>query len=292
MNKIASYTSDDIREAVEQIKKIKPDYALMLDLYEKIYTAQEESKNEIKPTDFSISDEVLAIKLKEQFPLINISQFLIDKNVSEKLFKNICGILLESESELSESAKKIAGLIENRQINHDKIFSEFLLENEDYFSGIEKEFDIDKTMLGFIIYNSLKPSLSMFSEKISACLEKDAVWEKGYCPVCGSMPEISTFEEDGKRFLVCGFCSHKWASKRIYCPFCENSDHETLQYFDIEGEEEYRVDTCGKCKNYIKTIDLKKTTRKIYLPLESKVTPYIDLKFEEMGYAPGNKKID
>ncbi|HNX25308.1 MAG TPA: formate dehydrogenase accessory protein FdhE [Spirochaetota bacterium] len=292
MNKIAGYTSDDIREAVKQKKKIKPEYALMLDLYEKIYIAQEESKNVIQLNDFNISDEVLSVKLKEQFPLINISQFIIDQNTSEKLFKNLCTILLEAGSELSESVQKITDLTDNKKLNPGNLFSEFLKENEAYFNKLETESQVDKAILGFLIYNSLKPSLSLFSEKISVYLNKEKEWDKGYCPVCGSMPELSTFEENGKRFLICGFCAHKWTSKRIYCPFCENNDHETIQYFEIEGEEEYRVDACDKCKTYIKTVDIKKTSRLIYLPLENQSTPYINLKFEEMGYKSGNTGQD
>ncbi len=288
MTTIACYNSDDIREAVKQKKKIKPEYSLMLDLYEKIYIAQEESKKFIHPGEFTIADEVLSVKLKEQFPLVEISQFIIDIEVSEKLFKSICAILLDTGNELSESVKRIIVLTDNKKLILKDLFSEFLAENEDYFDRMESENQLDKTLLGFLIYNSLKPSLSLFSEKISVQLDKEKEWSKGYCPVCGSMPGLSTFEENGKRYLVCGFCTHKWESKRIYCPFCENTDHETLQYFDIEGEEEYRVDVCDKCKKYIKTIDVKKTTRVVYLPLETQSTPYIDLKFSGMGYKPGN----
>jgi len=288
MNTINGYTTDNIREAVKEIKKIKPDYALMLDLYEKIYIAQEESKKVIELGDYKIPDAILSVKLEEQFPLINLSEFIIDNNASENLFKSLCSILLETGDELSESVKRLNTFIENKQLDINNLFSEFLHENEDYFNYIENEAHIDKALLGFIIYNSVKPSLSLFSEKVSVYLDKEAVWEKGYCPVCGSKPELSTFEENGKRFLTCGFCSYKWASKRIYCPFCENTDHETMHYYDIDGEEEYRVDTCDKCKKYIKTIDIKKTSRLIYPPLECKATPYIDLKFEEMGFEPGN----
>jgi FdhE protein len=288
MNTNAGYNADDIREAVKQKKKTKPEYAPMLDIYEKIYIAQEESKNNIKLKDLIIPDEVLSVKIKEQFPLITLSQFIIDQNASEELFKNLCTILLDAGGELSESVKKIMSLIENKTLNLPELFSEFLNENENYFNEIENNSGIDKAILGFLAYNSLKPSLSMFSEKISHKLDKEKEWDKGFCPVCGSIPELSTFEENGKRFLVCGFCDHKWESKRLYCPFCENSDHETLHYFDIEGEEEYRVDVCDKCKKYIKTVDIKKITRAVYPALENQSTPYIDLKFEEMGYRSGN----
>ena len=129
----------------------------------------------------------------------------------------------------------------------------------------------------------MKPSLVMFSEMVSGYLDRELEWDKGYCPVCGSMPELSVFEDNGKRSLLCGFCGHRWPSKRVYCSFCENTDHETLRYYEIEDEEEYRVDVCDKCKRYIKTVDIKKTIRPVYLPLENISTPYIDLKFKEMG---------
>lgn len=290
MNTIAGFDSALIREAVKEIKKKKPEFATMLDLYEKIFIAQENAKNLIKLPDFKISEETLSLKLKEKLQLADISQFLIDYEVSEKLFNEICDILIAEENELSEAVKKIAALSCGNKINISALFSSFLKEDESSYDELENKHQVDKQILGFVIYNALKPSISVFSEKISVYLKDITEWDKGYCPVCGSMPEMSMFEENGKRFLICGFCSHKWASKRIYCPYCENTDHETLRYYSIDNEEEYRVDVCDKCKNYIKTIDVKKTTRTVYPPLEIRSTPYLDLKFEEMGFRAGNIK--
>jgi len=143
-----------------------------------------------------------------------------------------------------------------------------------------------------VAYSSLKPSLVKFSGMISRYLATENEWEKGYCPVCGSMPELSILEENGKRSFLCGFCGHQWQSKRVYCPFCENTDHDTLRYYEIEDEEEYRVDVCDKCHRYIKTVDMRKLSRPVYLPLESISTPYIDVRFREMGYSPGNTAAD
>ena len=288
MNTMTGCDSGHIREAVEDIKKKKPEFNLMLDLYEKIFIAQENARRIIKLPDFIIPEETLSVKLKEKFPLVDISQFPIDHKVSGELFDEICDILTAEENELSDAVKKITALSSVNKIDKVSLFSSFLKEDESAYNEIEDKFRIDKQILGFVIYNALRPSISLFSEKISVYLKDLNEWGKGYCPVCGSAPEISVFEDNGKRLLACGFCGHKWDSKRIYCPFCENADHETLKYYDIEGEEEYRVDLCEKCKKFIRTIDIKKTTRKIYLPLESKSTPYLDLKFGKMGYRPGN----
>lgn len=293
MSMTPNFTPDDIKQAVGDIKKIKPEYAPLLDLYEKIFIAQENSKSQIKLKDFVIPADKLSIKLNEQFPLVTLSEFDYDSSEAGKLFSEICDILTTGENEVSEPVKLITGLIKDKKIDTGILFSSFLKEDESVFEKIKKEHGIDKQVLAFIVYNSIKPSLNIFAENVAVHLESISAWEKGYCPVCGSAPEISLFEDNGKRFLVCGFCSHKWASKRIYCPFCENGDHETLRYVEIEGEEEHRADLCDKCKKYIKTTDVKKTTRVVYPALESQATSYIDLMIEEMGYTAGNlKKID
>ncbi len=287
-----NFTPDDIKQAVEDIKKLKPEYTPMLDLYEKIFIAQENAKKSIKLDEFIIPADKLKHKLNEQFPLVTIPEFTFDSRVSGKLFDEICGILTTNENELSGPVKQIAGLAADKKIDTGKLFSSFINEDESAFDSIEKEHGTDKRILAFIVFNSLKPSLSVFAQNISVHLENTGAWEKGYCPVCGSAPELSLFEENGKRFMVCGFCGHKWASRRIYCPFCENSNHETLRYIEIEGEEEHRADVCDKCKKYIKTTDVKKTTRLVYPPLEYQATPYIDLLIEEMGFSAGNNKSE
>ena len=99
---------------------------------------------------------------------------------------------------------------------------------------------------------------------------------------------LSMFEgEVGERFLLCGFCWHKWSSKRLYCPFCDNTDNKTLNYLYSEEEKEYRIDLCDKCKKYIKTIDTRKTERIIYPPLEQVATLHLDIKAKEMKYESG-----
>ncbi len=289
MNALAGFDIDQIKKASDEIKKKKPEFTVMLDLYEKIFIAQEKARKIVSLPEFNISQEKLSVQHEEKFPLVDISQFSIDHEVSESLFNELCDILTADENELSAAVGSIKLLSDEKKIDLNKLFTAFFKEDESLFDEAEVKYSIDKEILGFLIYNALQPSLVSFSEMISVNLDSDNDWEKGYCPVCGSMPELSLFEENGKRFLVCGFCGHKWGSKRIYCPFCENSNHETLQYYDIDSEEEYRVDVCEKCKKYIKTIDIKKTSRTVYPPLEIRSTPYIDVKLEEMGYKKGNE---
>ncbi len=94
-------------------------------------------------------------------------------------------------------------------------------------------------------------------------------------------------QDEGKRVLACSFCRHEWSARRIFCPFCENADSDTLQYFVTQDDDEHRVDVCENCKRYIKTVDLRKIGRIIYPPLEQVATLHLDMKASESGYISG-----
>ncbi|MBP7734378.1 MAG: formate dehydrogenase accessory protein FdhE [Spirochaetes bacterium] len=292
VNNHAVITPDFISRAVDEVRRLKPDYGLLLGLYEKIFVEQENARSGIDLADYVIPDEVLSAKAKGQFPLVTIPEFIIDEKSAGALLAKICEILAGADDEISGTAKKIGGAVESKRIIPADLFPAFLSENDAVIKSIGNEFDIDATILDFVVYNSLKPSLVEFAGMMSRYLNTDNEWDRGYCPVCGSMPELSIFEENGKRSLLCGFCGHRWNSKRVFCPFCENTDHETLRYFEIEDEEEYRVEVCDKCKRFIKTVNTQKLSRPVYLPLECIATPYIDVRFDEMGYRNGNVSVD
>ena len=74
MNSVTEFTSDFLSKAVDEVKKIKPDYEIMLDLYGKIFIAQEKSKSSIRLKDYHISNDILSLKTGEGFPLVDISQ--------------------------------------------------------------------------------------------------------------------------------------------------------------------------------------------------------------------------
>ena len=79
--------------------------------------------------------------------------------------------------------------------------------------------------------------------------------------------------------------------KRLYCPFCENSDSKLLHYLFSEEEKDVRVDLCDNCKKYIKTVDARRADRTIYPPLEQISTLHLDIKAGEEGYETGVKLL-
>ena len=74
--------------------------------------------------------------------------------------------------------------------------------------------------------------------------------------------------------------------RRVFCPFCENTDAKSLDYFFSEAEPDYRVDLCRRCKKYITTLDLRQVQRPVHLPLEQVATLHLDVKAADEGFVP------
>jgi len=287
MSENMAHTSDQINQAVNFILKLRPSYATILEFYGKIFSAQEDMKPHLNINPVIISKDLIQIKARDKFPLISISEFGIDQQASKELFKRICSISADSNDYLADSARKLIRLLDFDQIDFEALVSSLLNNDDSFFEKNSTQFDLDKKVLAFITYNSIKPCLSACADQLASYLDKNVEWGKGYCPICGSAPGISMFQGQGERFLYCSFCWHKWTAKRIYCPFCDNRDTESLQYLFSEDEKEYRVDICDKCNKYIKTVDTRATERLIYPPLEQVATLHLDIKAKEIGLLSG-----
>ncbi|MBW2602539.1 MAG: formate dehydrogenase accessory protein FdhE [Deltaproteobacteria bacterium] len=279
---------DEIKKAVAALKVARPAYEGLLDFYEKLCLAQEASKEDIELDPIEISEDLLSVKRKERFPLINTTDFAIDVKASEALLEKFCRLASDSNKVLAQNASKITEALATGSLKASALFSKILAGDDAYLDEIAGRLDIDKKILAFAAYSSIRPSLCLCAEKLSAYLDKESIWGKGYCPICGSQPSLSILRgEGGKRSFVCSFCANEWETIRIYCPFCENKDQKSLNYFFSEEEKDCRVDVCDKCKKYIKTIDVRKLQRPMYPVVEQIATLHLDMMAREQGLESG-----
>ncbi|MHC1727029.1 MAG: formate dehydrogenase accessory protein FdhE [Syntrophobacteraceae bacterium] len=112
-------------------------------------------------------------------------------------------------------------------------------------------------LLVFVLTQLAKPVLARRSELLMSQVG-DLSWNRGYCPICGSFPEMSLLKgKEGQRWLRCGFCSASWRFSRLTCPFCDSQEGDGIELLFVEGREHERVEVCNKCKRYITGIDLR-----------------------------------
>lgn len=115
--------------------------------------------------------------------------------------------------------------------------------------------ELDKDFTLFLAWIVLARVLEPLKRKMTPSLTGRR-WRRGYCPLCGQLPAMAQLVRTGKgreRLLSCSCCNMKWEYRRIGCPYCGNEDQDTLKILEITEEPELRIDTCEKCRCYLKT---------------------------------------
>ncbi len=273
-----------IQTVLQILKKRWPDYTALLSLYGSIFEAQAKTRAHVNVPLSKIPAEILKIKQSEQLPLITAADFKYDLYQTGRLFEELCRLTSACDPPLGAAARNTLAQCRTGRIEPAALFERMMDDDDDYFDALQTKYGIDKAALAFLTYNSLLPSIEAGVGQLAGYFESPDDWTKGYCPVCGSLPCMAVLEGEGQRSLICGFCRHRYPGRRLFCPFCETTDTDQLDYFYAEEENEYRVNTCRKCRRYLKTIDARKLTRPLFTPLEQIATLHLDVKARESGF--------
>ena len=280
-------TIDQIHKAARQLARLRPSYAAMLDFYEAVFTAQEKSKGHIDLEPIPLSTQTLARRGPQGLALVEVADFRIDTEASERLLNTICDLIMAHGTQIKASAAAVSDALSNGTLRTEDLFIGLLQSNDRLLRDAAAAIGAESSALAFLAYHSLQPSLELCAVQLATYLDTAAVWRKGHCPVCGSRPGLAVLGAEGRRSLYCPFCRHQWRAPRIFCAHCENTRSGELHYFFSEGEKDLRVDVCDRCRHYIKSIDQRELARPVYLPLEQIASLHLDIIAADKGYAGG-----
>ena len=275
------FALNNLKKRIQQIKKKRPGYGEILDFYQKVKEAQDELKVSLKIDPIKLKKEWKELLAKEGFSLIQKEDFPVDIEVSIKLFQSLCQIGKEANPHMAEQVEKINKALNNKKIDLKKLLKRGVKQQK--IEQVAAELGLDEKVFSFLIQSSARPSIEIGMERLRSELDPET-WLKSHCPVCGSLPSLSLLKgEGGKRYLLCSYCGYQWRIDRLFCPFCNNKEQDSLQYFSGEGEEVYRIDLCDKCHQYIKTIDYR-TLEELDPALEDLATLHLDILASQKGY--------
>jgi len=273
-------------QTIEAYKAANPHYNDLLDILAEILVLREEYRNNMKDSIFTVDEKIIAQKMVGGLPLVDFVGGKFDLTRPQEYFNSLVTI---AQRKMPEEAKNISELIKDKKFDWGKmILASFSNTEEEPVDESEKspaETEENLDLIDLFVEESLRPELEYIAEKYGDIVAKSG-WTEGYCPICGKEPKIGEIrgEEEGKRYLFCHQCGHKWNFRRIKCPFCGNEEQHSLAYFAVEGEERYRVDVCNKCRRYIKIVDLPKTAEEANLDVEDIATLHLDMLAYEEGY--------
>ncbi len=273
-------------ETIEDYKTANPHYTELLDIMADILILREEYMKNMTDSIFSVDEKLIAQKMLGGLPLIDLTGKEFDLKRPREYFDSLVAAAGKRMPELAQSIQEI---VNDPEFDWEQdilaSFDRKAEEPEPRESKEERETESHIDLVELFLEESLRPELEVIAKKYEEVVGKSE-WSEGYCPICGKEPKIGEIrkDEEGKRYLFCHQCGCKWYFYRIKCPFCGNDEQHSLAYFEVEGEERYRVDVCNKCWRYIKTIELPKSSEEPNMDVEDIATLHLDMIAFEEGY--------
>lgn len=271
----------DLLNHIDRLMEQRPASKPALAPFRELAFLSGQSTPQVKP--FPLDEGLKAVERQEGFPLFSPEDLPLDFDSASDLLKKFFEQQSGSERQDKEGLRKALEKAKTSDEWPSKLFKVLLGKDEETLSHMGKETDLEPSVLQFLGKMALRPSLHALREFVSDQIDAQG-WQYGYCPLCGSSPDMAYFAKTGKRYLHCELCSQEWHFPRIRCPFCQNQDHESLGYFEAEQEEGLRVDFCRKCSRYIKTLDKRVFEEPAPLELEYLATLYLDLLARDHGF--------
>jgi len=279
-------TKEEITKTAAIIQKARPAYGELIDFYGQVFVAQGESRTHIALDPIIIDPALLTLKHENGMPLLDPSQFLIDPAQAGILLKKLCDLSVAHAPKLANTGEKILTALKNGKLKLESNF--FALLNNQDLGKTAAILDIPLDELTFFVFSAMAPSIQSCAVQLASYLKDAPPLKKGYCPVCGSHPDVAFLDQDGKKFLLCSLCAHEWETRRMGCVFCDSMEKDDQHYFFSSEEKEYRVYLCDNCHHYLKLVDLRKLDRSFFPKLEQISTLHLDYKAQEKGYKTPN----
>jgi FdhE protein len=248
--------------------------------------------SEILPSLFStptteapptLSEEQAHAKLQGGLPLLRGENLSLDVSAFSRRWAAICAAVRRHQ--MSDTALSLDGLLRRGKLLPQEMLQQVLAGQPGAVAAQVEELGGDAGLATTVLRLSLFPVLSRACQILEPFLA-GLVWRQGFCPVCGSWPLLGEFRGlEQTRFLRCGLCAAGWELPRLHCPFCGNTDHRTLGYFHVEGEEERcRAATCDACHAYVKILSTLQALSGPDVLATDVETMHLDLAMLERGY--------
>ncbi len=258
--------------------------------YKEIMDVQLQYYNQINNVEIPETEKINACFRQGDY-LFKENKMDLDSSTFLEVQEEICKTIKAAQPEAPEALLKLAEAKEFQGDNLQQLMEDIALLNkkelQEYISAqkLDQRTGLKSEVISFILYMSLTPFYSVYTEKVSEASDDFSIWRQGYCPVCGQTAVIARHRvEDEARILFCWLCHAEWVFPRLECPYCDNNNARTLRYFYVDDNRSHQVHVCQKCNYYLKTVVGKTFEQEQLLKMEDIETRYLDMLAEQEGF--------
>lgn len=247
-------------------------------------------------TSFPIPREALAGRIRAGVPLLHEQPATVDFHFAADLFSRLVNALeaepIQAHEDQANGLEAIVEAATNGALDAQALFSEAFVHHVDHIAELAHQAGVDAELLGALATVAVAPVLRAYAERLLPLVDRaddgspdGAIWQRGYCPICGGWPSIAELRGvELSEHLRCSGCGSGWRWVRIGCPYCGTSDYRSLQMLTIEGEPRFKVSCCDRCQGYIKVGNAFDPPPAELVALDDLASMHLDVAAIERGY--------
>jgi FdhE protein len=275
------------------LRKSRPELGDVLDLQEQLIRVSLTSARPAEAQPFPLPREQLAARVRAGVPMLHDQPAHVDVQFAADLFSRLVNLLQQREdAELQAGLDALVSAATDSRLDPQRLFGEAFVQHGDHLAEIALQTGVDAGLLSTVAAQSVAPLLRAYAERLLPLVERvddgspeGAVWQRGYCPVCGGWPSLAELRGvELALFLRCAACGSGWRSNRLRCPYCGNDDYRSLQTLTIEGEKRFRISVCEQCQGYLKVGNAFDPPPPQLLALDDATSLHLDVVAIERGY--------
>jgi FdhE protein len=236
----------------------------------------------------SLPPKYLAAKLSRGVPVFSNEPIPLPVPLMRKTLVDLCDALAEGGA--GDSATHIRNAIDNGSMEPGSLLSASLSRNQAAIRTGAIHRGLAPDLVWLVAELAVSPFVhalqhTLFGNTGDAALRAALDdWNRGYCAACGSWPALAEVV-GGHRTLRCSFCSSAWELNHYACIYCGESGEKFVTAAPDEERKDRRVEVCGACGGYLKTVDLVELSPFPLLSISDIESTDLDVAAMDHGYA-------
>ena len=277
----------DRRTAV--LRQAQPALSAALDLQARFVRAALDAPRPPMAPPLMLPAGPAAARLGAGVPLLHDQPITLDVHFAASLFSRLLNALQDqaTDPELTPRAQSLVDAVTAGALDPEQLFSEAFVQHHAHVADLAHGAGCDAELLVTLAIQAVVPQLRAYAEQLGPLiqrLEREAPWQRGYCPVCGAWPLLGEVRAEGHRYLRCAACGAAWPWRSGPCITCDNQEAQALCTLRLEHERRFWITACQRCMAYVKVGNAFDPSPAELLALDDLGSMQLDVLALERGY--------
>ena len=288
----------DLHETAEsrwqQLRGTRPDLAPALDLQKRLLALVTEIAEKLdggRLPRLSLPPRYLAAKLARGVPALAGEPIPLPVPLLAPALVRFCDALASGGA--GDAAARIRDELVSGKMDGASLLGASLTRNQAAIRTGAIHRGLAPDLVWLIAELAVSPFVHALQRTLLAQASDDALtsalaqWSHGYCAACGSWPalaEVVFHSGGGHRTLRCSFCASAWELPTYACVYCAHTGPDFVTAAPNEERKDRRVEVCGACGGYLKTLDVPTLSPFPLLSISDIETTDLDVAAMEHGY--------